>query len=329
LILRTMNKLQVIGIGALNIDNIYRIDRLLSDGEAVATEKKSYPGGSAANTVYGLAKLGINTGFVGSIGDDQAGQAILLDFKKASVDTGGIRIKKGEKTGSVICLSDKEGKRSIYVMPGANDNLDIKDINMDYLAEAGLIHISSFAGEKQFGMVAEFVINLPASLKISFSPGALFAARGIEKLEAILKRTYILFVNRDELRQITGGSLTEGAEECLKYGCRIVAVTLGGGYGMGKEENDEAGGTVSYIKDKTNEYYIEGGRKKNIAVVDTTGAGDAFAAGFLYGLLQDKGLAECGRLGNTVAKLSISKTGARLGLPCAARLTSEYEKLYG
>jgi ribokinase len=64
-------------------------------------------------------------------------------------------------------------------------------------------------------------------------------------------------------------------------------------------------------------------------VVDTTGAGDAFAAGFLYGLIKDKELDECGRLGNTVARLCISKTGARQGLPDAARLVSEYKKIYG
>jgi len=318
-----VNKIEVVGIGALNIDNIYRIDRLLSDGEAVATEKKTFPGGSAANTIYGLAKLGVKTGFVGSIGDDRKGQAILDDFKEVSIDTSGIIIKKGEKTGSVICLSDKEGRRSIYVMPGANNSFSARDINMDYLKEAGLVHISSFAGEKQLEMIGELVAKLPASLKVSFSPGALFAAKGMEKLKEILKNTYILFLNQDELERITGVSLTKGAEQCLKYGCQIVAVTLGRG------KISKRGNVLAYVKEKKNEYYIKGGSKEGVEVVDTTGAGDAFAAGFLYGLLKGKGLDECGRLGNTAAKLVIQKTGARRGLPDAARLIREYKKLYG
>ncbi len=311
------------------MDNIYCIDRLLSDGEAVATEKKSCPGGSAANTIYGLAKLGISTGFIGTIGDDRHGKTILRNFNKVGTYTGGIRLVKGENTGSVICLSDREGKRSIYIMPGANDSLSTGDIDMSYLSKAELVLISSFAGERQFRMLTELVINLPNSLKLSFSPGALFANRGIEKLSPILKKTDILFVNRDELSRIAVGSLTKGVEKCLKYGCRIVVVTLGGGSSMTGDEKAEAVDAVAYIKDKTNEYYIEAGRGKKKPLVDTTGAGDAFAAGFLYGFIINKELDECGRLGNTVARLCIAKAGARQGLPDATRLDVEYKKLYG
>jgi ribokinase len=59
-----MNDIEVVGLGALNIDHIYRVQRILNDGEAVVTESISSPGGSAANTIYGLAKLGVKTGFL-------------------------------------------------------------------------------------------------------------------------------------------------------------------------------------------------------------------------------------------------------------------------
>ena len=65
-----MSNVEVVGLGALNIDHLYRVERILDDGEAVVNEAKSFPGGSAANTIYGLARLGVNTGYTGVVGDD-------------------------------------------------------------------------------------------------------------------------------------------------------------------------------------------------------------------------------------------------------------------
>ena len=92
-----MSNIEVIGLGALNIDNIYRVERILEDGEAVVDEVKSFPGGSAANTIYGLAKLGVNTGFIGATGDDAEGKILLQDFEKAGVDIGQIKVKPKAK----------------------------------------------------------------------------------------------------------------------------------------------------------------------------------------------------------------------------------------
>ena len=75
--------IEVVGLGALNIDHIYQVERILDDGEAVVSESKSAPGGSAANTIYGLAKLGVNTGFIGVLGDDAEGRMLVQDFQKS------------------------------------------------------------------------------------------------------------------------------------------------------------------------------------------------------------------------------------------------------
>ena len=66
-----MSNIEVVGLGALNVDHMYRVERILDDGETVVNEAKSFPGGSAANTIYGLAKLGVNTGYTGVVGDDE------------------------------------------------------------------------------------------------------------------------------------------------------------------------------------------------------------------------------------------------------------------
>ena len=88
-----MSNIEVVGLGALNIDHLYRVERILDDGEAVVNEAKSFPGGSAANTIYGLAKLGVNTGYTGVVGDDEAGRIMLHDFYEAGVDVNQIRVK--------------------------------------------------------------------------------------------------------------------------------------------------------------------------------------------------------------------------------------------
>lgn len=317
-----MNTMEVIGLGALNIDHIKIVERILEDGEAVVLDSCSTPGGSAANTIYGLARLGVGTGFCGVVGDDDYGKTLLQDFQKVGVDTSQIRVKSGAKTGTVLCLSDKLGRRSLYVVPSANSLLTMDDLDPAAINRAGMLHLASFADEKQFKVVLGLVDRLAPSVRLSFAPGALYAAKGLKNLAPILKRTYILFLNQNEMRQLTGKDIASGAEGCLKQGCQKVVVTLGTGGKLGKTT------AVGYIRDAEHEYIIEPLRRDIGAEVDTTGAGDAFAAGVIYGLLKGKGLEDCGRLGNIVARCSITKMGAREGLPTLKELAQRYQELY-
>ncbi len=317
-----MSNIQVVGLGALNIDHLYQVERILEDGEAVVNESILSPGGSAANTIYGLAKLGVKTGFAGVIGNDAEGKLLLRSFQTVGVDTSQIRVKPRTKTGSVVCLSDSLGKRSLYVLPGANNLLTMDDLDLDYINQAKTLHLSSFADERQFKISLELMDKLDSSIKISFSPGALYAAKGLKALVPILARTHVLFMNQSEIRQLTGQDAPAGAESCLKQGCDIVVVTLGKGASW------KTVMATSYIRDSEHEYTIEPSSKNTISAVDTTGAGDAFATGFLYGLISDKGLEECGRLGSIVAQFSITKMGARPGLPTLNELSQRYQELY-
>jgi ribokinase len=314
--------IEIVGLGALNIDHIKMVERILEDGEAVALETKSAPGGSAANTIYALAKLGVSAGFCGAVGDDDYGRTLLQDFQKVGVDTTNIRVKRETRTGTVLCLSDKRGRRSLYVMPSANSLLTRDDLDLAYINGAGMLHLSSFADDRQFQVMLELVTKLDSSVKLSFAPGALYAVKGLKALAPILKRTYILFLNEDEIRQLTGEDVSGGAESCLRQGCQKVVVTLGTG---GKLKNKAA---VGYIKDAKGEYIVEPLSPDMGAGVDATGAGDAFAAGFLYGVLKGKGPGECGKLGNIVAQSCVSKMGAREGLPTLEELAQRYQELY-
>ena len=333
-----MNNIEVIGLGALNIDNIYQVEsilgngetavnreqveRILDDGEAVVNREGLFPGGSAANTIYGLAKLGVSTGFAGTVGDDAEGKIMLEDFQKVGVDTDQITVKPKAKTGLALCLSDKLNFRSIYVTPGANSLLTMDDLDLDYINQAEMLHVSSFVDDAQLKILLELMDKLDLSVKVSFSPGALYATKGLKALSPILARTYVLFVNQNELHQLTGRDVNDGVECCLKLGCHIVVVTLG------KGASYKTVMATSYIRNAENEYMVKPSNKNIISALDTIGAGDAFASGFLYGLLKGKGLEECGRLGDIVARFSITKVGARQGFPTLSELAQRYQKLY-
>ena len=319
-----MKSIEVVGIGAMNMDLIYGVDRILVDGEAAVREFSFQPGGSAANTIYGLAKLGVKASFIGAVGDDEAGRALVEDLAREGVDISQIKVKKGAKTGSVLCLSDKQGRRSLYVLPGANSLLDAEDIDLEYINQAKMIHLSSFVHKQQFELQKQIVTQLNPSVKVSFAPGSIYATKGIQKLAPLLKRTYILFANRGEMEQLTEKDFTTGAKECLEKGCHMVVTTLGD-TGRGKKQ----AALVAYILHSKGEFMIESRMRQAQPSIDTTGAGDAFAAGFLYGLLKGKDLRECGNLADIMARFSVTKTGAREGLPSLAELSQKYYQSFG
>lgn len=305
-----MSNIEVVGLGAINMDFLYRVREIVLDSEGPIDQIKAAPGGSAANTIYGLARLGIKTGLLGAVGDDEPGKACLKDLQQAGVDASPVRVKKGKETGLALCLSDRGGKRSIYISPGANSLLELEDIDLSYLGQAGIVHLSSFVDDKQFNLQAELVEKLPPEVKISLAPGMLYATRGMKALSPLLKRSYLLFINKEEIERLTGKDYVAGAKECLSQGCQIVVVTLG----KGAKQVRSGRVLTGYIRDRKGEYKVEPSASPS-ARLEATGAGDAFAAGFIFGLLKGKKLDDCGRLGDTLARFALSKIGAREGLP--------------
>lgn len=318
-----MGSLEIIGFGAMNIDQLYLVERILTDGEAPIKRFTLCPGGSAANTIYGLARLGIATGFIGTVGDDDPGRMLVKDFESAGVDSSRIKVKPKAETGSVLCLTDRSGRRALYVSPGANRLLTARDVDLDYLNQARILHLSSFIDQEQLEVQQSVVGELSPSVKISLAPGEIYAAKGLPTLAPIMKRTYILFLNRHELEQLTHEGFEKGVQSCLEQGCQIVAVTLGKGV-------TRQGKTMAcYLSDGEQECMIEGESSGERRVMDATGAGDAFAAGVLYGLLNEKGLRECGLLGEIMARFCIREIGARAGLPSLGELAQRYQERVG
>jgi len=295
-------RLDVIGFGALNVDKIYRVSKIArEEEETFVLDFQEAPGGSAANTIVGLARLGLGTGFIGKVADDHEGQLLLDDFKREGVNTEGIIVAKHGKSGVVAAYVDKKGERALYVHPSVNDSLTFKEIDLEYAKRTRFLHLTS-VDEKPFQAQKRLIEEL-SDAKVSLDPGEIYARKGLAEMKPLIKRSYVVLPSEGELKMLTGKGWKEGARTLLKEGAGMVAVKLG-----------ERG---CYVTDGKEAHLIE---PFKVDLVDTTGAGDAFTAGFLYGLVKNKDLYHCGRLGNFVASRCITKVGARTGLPRLAEL---------
>ena len=300
-----MTKLDVIGFGALNIDMLFKVNQLAgAEQEAFIADYTEACGGSAANTMVGLARLGCKVGFIGKVASDREGKLQIDCFKTEGVDTNGIiEVPKG-KSGSVLGFVDKKGARALYINSGVNDTIEPRELRWDYVSQTNFMHLSSFVGEKSFRTQKKLLGSLPSGVKISFDPGSVYAQKGFPAVEPIIRNSYVLMPNAGELELLTGESdYRKGADLMIDLGVKIVAVKLG-------EEG-------CYVTDGQEHLRVE---PFKVNAIDTTGAGDAFNAGFLYGLIQGKILYECGRIGNFVASRCVVKMGARAGLPYAKDL---------
>jgi len=295
-----MSRFDAVGFGALNVDKLFKVNRIAkAEEESFITDFEEACGGSAANTAVGLARLGLKVGFIGKVAGDREGEMLIKDFQREGVDTNGVIHAKRGRSGTVMGFVDKKGQRALYIDSGENDTIAFKEINTEYAFEASFLHLTSFVGEKSLGTQKKLLEALPENVKVSFDPGALYARMGLAELMPVMRNTYVLMPNAGELALLTGETdYCRAADFLVGRGVKIVAVKLGS--------------KGCYVTDGRERHLIESSRVK---VVDTTGAGDAFCAGFLYGLITGKNLHECGRLGNFVASRCIMKMGARSGLP--------------
>jgi ribokinase len=290
-------KFDVVGFGALNVDKIYRVPRIArEEEETFVLDVEEAPGGSAANTIVGLARLGLKTGFIGKVAKDHEGQLLLDDFRREGINTDGIVIAEKGRSGVVAAYVDTKGQRALYVHPSVNDSLTYEEINIEYAKQTRFLHLTS-VDEKPFQAQKKLVNDL-SDVKVSFDPGEIYARKGLAALRPIVKRSFVMLPSAGELKMLTGKGWREGAKMLLKEDAGVIAVKLG-----------EKG---CYVTDGKESHLIE---PYKVKVVDTTGAGDAFCAGFLYGLVKGKDLHQCGKLGNFVASRCITKVGARKGLP--------------
>ena len=295
-----MSELDAIGFGALNVDKLFKVNRIAAaEEESFVVDHSEACGGSAANTMVALARLGCKVGFIGKVASDPEGRMLLQDLRKEGVDTRGVTVAKVGRSGKVMGFVGKEGERALYIDPGVNDTIKIDETDSVYASSTKFLHLSSFAGKQSFETQKRLVDRLPEKVKVSFDPGALYARIGLTKLKPIIDKTSVMMPNAGEIALLTGKTdYKAGARLLIDEGVEVLAVKLGS--------------KGCYVIDRGESHLVEPFKVK---VVDTTGAGDAFDAGFIFGLLSGKNINEAGKIGNFVASRSITTMGARSGLP--------------
>ena len=286
---------EVIGFGALNVDKLYSVENIVSkDEESFIKDETDTPGGSAANTMVGLSRLGCSTSIIGKIAEDEDGDLIEYNLAINGIYTNNLIYSETGSTGKCLGFVDKDGERCLYIDPGVNDEIRLDEINPLNIMRCKIMHYTSFVGDS-FKTQIELLELLNKDCVLSFDPGLLYVQKGLDELRPILERTNILLINEAELRLLCNNnesSLKELAIGFLDMGIETVVIKQGskGVFAMNNQETCEV---ESYKCD----------------VVDTTGAGDSFNSGFLYSYLKGYDLEKSCQIGNWVASKAIEGFG--------------------
>ena len=286
---------EVIGFGALNVDKLYSVENIVSkDEESFIKSETDTPGGSAANTIIGLSRLGCSTSIIGKIAEDEDGDLIEYNLAVNGVYSNNLIYSEEGSTGKCMGFVDKNGERCLYIDPGVNDEIKIDEINPINIMRCKIMHYTSFVGDS-FNAQIELLDKLNDETLLSFDPGMLYVQKGFDELKPILDRTDILLINESELRLLCNNnesSLKELTIPFLDLGIRTVVVKQGS-KGVFAISND-------------GECHVDA---FECEVVDTTGAGDSFNSGFLYSYLKGFDLEKSCKIGNWVASKSIEDFG--------------------
>ena len=286
-------------IGDLNLDIIaFHRDLPSLGGESIAERTYLTPGGSAANVAHALALLGVEALLISCVGDDVIGKTLVEKLGETGVNTTLIQKTSSEPTG-VTYVVVINGERTMLTCRGANKYLDHEKIDRTALADVELLHVSGYSLTE--GSQREATAKLLDDMKDSDKITTLDLCRPLAELNSqymreTLARFNYVFMNVHEynlLRKSTGFS--DAGQLAKELGC-IVVLKKGR---MGCEITTPAGDVVD----------VAGFESSS---VDSTGAGDAFAAGFIYELLQGSSLRRCGETANKLGALAASVIGGRI-----------------
>jgi|Deesub1362A_J573_1020465.scaffolds.fasta_scaffold00017_118 ribokinase len=282
--------MRVAGVGPALVDYLHLID-VYPDrgGHTVVKNTRKMAGGAAANVIFGLTLYGFKGSFYSPVGDDEDGKFFIDSFRKIGVNTEGIQVISGS-TGRVECFVDGNGERTFFVFPGVVARLDEYRIPLEKLEREDVIYLDPFPVEKSFEF--HFRVAEECSSSKVLNPGFPYTRLGFKKLRSLLALCDVVILNKDEFNL-----LGVPPSDYLKTGVTILIVTLG------------KDGSVAYV-DSASPNRIKS-PSVSVEVVDTTGAGDAFSVGFLYGYLNDLPIRQSLDLGNTLAAHCITGLGAR------------------
>jgi sugar/nucleoside kinase (ribokinase family) len=321
--------MKVLGIGNALVDILVQLDNesLLqklnlpkgsmqliqaSDIQNITSEIEKLPavmvsGGSAANTIHGLASLGISCGYIGKVGVDELGDFYAKDFNDAGVLTS--LLNSQTVTGRAYTFITPDSERTFATYLGAAIELTADNMDLEIFKNYDLLHIEGYLVQNTTLIETALKIAKSAGMKTSLDLASFNVVEAsIEFLSRIIPEYVdIVFANEEEAKAYTGKNPSSALSEIADQ-CDIAVVKIG------KE------GSLIQARDNKFEVGII-----PVTAIDTTGAGDQYAAGFLSGYLKNMSLDKCGKIGALLAGKVIENYGARVPSTLWPEITKEVE----
>lgn len=311
--------LDVIAIGNAIVDVIAAVDddylatqdvpkggmTLIDAGQANAVYSSMGPakessGGSAANTAAGLASFGGTAGFVGRVRDDQLGQIFAHDIRAIGVEFDTPPADHGMPTARCFVFVTPDAQRTMMTFLGASTEITPEDVAPDVIARAGILYVEGYlwdAPPAKAAVLKAIDATRAGGGKVAFSLSDQFCVdrHREEFLELIAGHIDVLFANEDEIKALYQADDFDAAATAVAADVDIAALTRGPSGSVAVSGAERVASPAASVE----------------KVVDTTGAGDLYAAGFLFGLARGRSLEDCARLGGLAAAEVISHYGAR------------------
>ncbi|HLG55235.1 MAG TPA: adenosine kinase [Vicinamibacterales bacterium] len=282
--------------GAMSLIDAETAERLYSImGAAIEAS-----GGSAGNTVAGIAGLGGRTAYIGKVADDQLGRVFTHDLRAVGVTYDTAPLTGGLPTARSLIFVTPDAQRTMQTFLGATTQLGPEDLHMDYIASSKVVYLEGYLWDQPRAKKAMRDAAIKAhdgGVKVSLTLSDAFCVGRFreEFLELAEEYVDILFANETEILSLYQTANFDDALQQVRKHCEIAALT------RSEKGSVVVNGDEVHVIDAV----------KGVKVVDTTGAGDAYAAGFLYAYTQGRDLATCGRLGGVLAADVIGQYGPR------------------
>lgn len=257
-------------------------------------------GGSAGNTAAGVAALGGRVAYIGKVAADQLGEVFTHDLRATGVTYDTSPLVQGLSTARCLIFVTPDAQRTMQTFLGATTQLGPEDLNMDYITSSKVVYLEGYLWDQpraKKAMRDAAIKAHDAGVKVSLTLSDAFCVGRFrdEFLELVEHHVDILFANEHEILSLYQVETFDEAARQVRAHVEIAALT--------RSEK----GSVVVRGDEAHVIKAE----QDVKVVDTTGAGDAYAAGFLYAFTQGRDLATCARLGGVMAAEVISHYGAR------------------
>jgi sugar/nucleoside kinase (ribokinase family) len=257
-------------------------------------ERSLASGGSAANTIFGLSMLGVPTGFIGSIGKDETGDFFENDFRNAGVQT--TLHRRETPTGTAVALVTPDSERTFATHLGAAVELNAGDLNPDDFKGYDILYLEGYLIYNRELVMEACRLAKKNKMKIALDLASynVVIDRIADFREVVEKYVDILFANAEEAKAFTGMDAETALHRLAEF-CEIAVVKVGAdGSWIRRGEEIIKIGTIQ------------------VDCKDTTGAGDLYASGFLYGMATGDSLENCGLFGAVLSGKVIEIIGARI-----------------